>query len=213
MERWHPPSGEWLINWHQLLVETQFRCRILTFKDNIWLVSTLWLQSTSLSDLPILPKNMPYYRGLGFKVNPPTPATDNDDHQKSLAYSVLCSHSVGSTHVSNHPVQFGIFDTPLPINSGHCVWYNNKFPAYVLSVSQFNWVFYSFNSGHFSSLISTRNLPFNVTLACDPFACRQALMEEFTSCKGVNYMYIAWNCINTNCILIFPCVLHVLCTP
>jgi hypothetical protein len=30
---------------------------------------------------------------------------------------------------------------------------------------------------------------------------------------GVDYMYIAWDRINTNCILIVPCVLRVLRTP
>jgi hypothetical protein len=39
-------------------------CYDPTFKDYIQLVSTLQSQSTSPYDLPILPRNMPYYRGL-----------------------------------------------------------------------------------------------------------------------------------------------------
>ncbi len=42
---------------------------------------------------------------------------------------------------------------------------------------------------------------------------RNTYVNEMTAKKGVDYMYIAWNHINTNCINIFPSVLHVLCTP
>jgi hypothetical protein len=46
-------------------------------------------------DLPILPRNMPYYRGPNVKVNPFTLATDDGKHQRLLANSVLHSHSAG----------------------------------------------------------------------------------------------------------------------
>ncbi len=100
-------------------------CYDPTLKEYIWLISTIRLQSTSLSDLPILPRNMPYYRGLQVKVDPPTLTTDNDNHQRLLVYSVLHSHSAQSTHVSNHPVQFVMFDNPFPFDPGHSIWYNN----------------------------------------------------------------------------------------
>jgi hypothetical protein len=114
-------------------------CYDPTFKDYIPLISTLQLQSASPSDLPILPRNMPYYTGPQIKVDLPTLATDNKEHQRLLAYSVLHSHSEISTHLSNCPVQFGNFGNPLHPNLGHCVQYNNEFPAYALSISQFNW--------------------------------------------------------------------------
>ncbi len=113
-------------------------CYDPTFKDYIWLVSTLRSQSTSPSDLPILLRNMPYYRGLWIKVDPPTLATDDKEHQRLLAYSFLHSHSAISTHLSNRPIQFRNFGNFLPPNLGHCVCYNNKFPAYALSVTQLN---------------------------------------------------------------------------
>ena len=133
----------------------------------------------------MLPQNMPYYRGPCIKINPPNPAVNNNNHQNSLAYSILHSHSAGSTHVSNHPNQFGIFDNPLPPNPNHCLQYNNKFLAHALSVSQFNRAIYSFNFCHFVSSISTCNLQFNITLACNPFEYRRALLEDFTPCKCI----------------------------
>ncbi len=160
-------------------------CYDPTFKDYIRLVSTLWLQSTSPSDLPILPWNMPYNRGPRIKADPPTLAAEDKEHQTLLVDSILHPHPEIPPHVSNCPFQFGHFEQPLSPDPSHCVWYNNGFPAYALSISQLNWAIYSFNSGHFASSISTCNFPFNVTLACDPFVYKRVLMEEFTSCKCI----------------------------
>ncbi len=44
---------------------------------------------------------------------------------------------------------------------------------------------YSFNSGHFASTISKRNLPFNVLLACDPYAYGRALFNKVTGCRCI----------------------------
>jgi hypothetical protein len=145
-------------------------CYDPTFEDFIRLVSTLQWQSKSPSDLPILPRNIPYYIGLQIRVDPPTMAAEDKEHQKLLTYSVLHSDPDISPHVSNCPVQFGNFEHPFSPDHSHCIWYNNEFPAYALSISQINWAIYSFNSGHFASSSSICNLPFNVTLACDPFA-------------------------------------------
>jgi hypothetical protein len=38
---------------------------------------------------------------------------------------------------------------------------------------------YSFSCGPFSSMIDTWNLPFQITLACDPYDSGQALFQEF----------------------------------
>ncbi len=92
-----------------------------TFKDYIKLVSTLRLQSMSPSDLPLLPRNMPYYRGPQIKVNPPTLAADNEEHQRLLACSMLHSHSEISPHLSDRSVQFENFDHPLHHNPSHCI--------------------------------------------------------------------------------------------
>ena len=63
--------------------------------------------------------------------------------------------------------------------------YNSEFPALAYCVAWFSWAIYSFNSGHFASTILTRNLPFAVTLACDPYAYGRALFTEFTGCRCI----------------------------
>jgi hypothetical protein len=62
-------------------------CYDPTFKDYIQLFSTLQSQSTSPSDLPILPRNMPSYRGPRIKIDPPSLAGGDKEHQKLMAYS------------------------------------------------------------------------------------------------------------------------------
>jgi hypothetical protein len=59
---------------------------------------------------------------------------------------------------------------------------NHKIPAYPQQVLQFGWAVYSFGCGHFLSTISSRNLPFNVVLACDTYEFSCALFWEFTHC-------------------------------
>jgi hypothetical protein len=44
---------------------------------------------------------------------------------------------------------------------------------------------YSFNSGHFASTISKCNLPFDISLACNPYAYGCALFNEFTECPCI----------------------------
>jgi hypothetical protein len=50
----------------------------------------------------------------------------------------------------------------------------------------FTWAIYGFNTGHFFSTISKRNLPFLTVLACDPYKSNRALFREFApSCPHV----------------------------
>ncbi len=125
-----------------------------------------------------------HIRGLQIKATPPTLDAEDKRHQALLADSIHHPHPDIPPH-ANCPVQFGNFFQPISPNPSRCMQYNNEFPAYALSVSRFTWAIYSFNSGHFASLISMRNLTFNNTLASNPFAYGHALMEEFTSCKCI----------------------------
>ncbi len=43
----------------------------------------------------------------------------------------------------------------------------------------FDWEVYLFSNSHFSSTIATRNLPFQITLACNPYESGRALLQEF----------------------------------
>jgi hypothetical protein len=63
--------------------------------------------------------------------------------------------------------------------------YNSEFPALAFQVTCFSWAVYLFNSGHFASTISKRNLPFNVLLACDSYAYGRALFDKFTGCRCI----------------------------
>ncbi len=158
-------------------------CYDPTFKDYIRLVATLQSQSSSPSDLPILPENMPYYCGPQIK-HPVEPCADDIDHQNTLAATAVNFKNVDSI-ISIQPVQFGTFADPAPVMLDERHNYNNEFLAFALSVARVNWEVYSFNSGNFASSISTRNLPFHVILACNPFAYGRALFEEFTKCPCI----------------------------
>ncbi len=96
-------------------------CYDPTFKDYIQLVSTLRLQLMSPSDLPILPRNMPYYRGPWIKATPPTLDAKDKRHQTLLADSIHHPHPDIPPYVSNCQVQFGNFVQPISPNPSHCV--------------------------------------------------------------------------------------------
>jgi hypothetical protein len=63
--------------------------------------------------------------------------------------------------------------------------YNSEFPALTFQVACFSWAVYSFNSGHFASTISKRNLLFDILLVCDPYAYGSALFNKFTGCQCI----------------------------
>jgi hypothetical protein len=126
---------------------------------------------------------MPYYRGPQIK-HPVEPCADDIDHQNTLAATAVNFTSVNSI-ISIQPVQFGTFANPAPVMPDKHHNYNDEFPVFALSVTWVNWAVYSFNSGHFALSISTRNLPFHVILACNPFVYRCTLFKEFTKCPCI----------------------------
>jgi hypothetical protein len=83
--------------------------------------------------------------------------------------------------------KFGDFDSPSDqdTQSSNRVLYNSDLPRAARQLSQFDWAVYSFNSGHFVSSIRSWNLPFNVTLARDPYSQGRALFKEFTGCNSI----------------------------
>ncbi len=155
--------------------------------------------------LPIKPENMPYYRGprITTKIDAPacprpapaciptpacTPADpsaaarDADNSHCQSIFSAI-NNCNGLCHLANVPVMFGDFDTVTP-DSTHASL-NHKIPAYAQRVLRFSWADYSFGGDHFLSTISSRNLPFNVTLACDTYEFGRALFKEFSRCPNV----------------------------
>jgi hypothetical protein len=128
--------------------------------------------------LPMLPENMPYYRGP--RVVPPSPTdkpTADTHHCQSLFSQVLAHDSNGLSHLSVNPVTFGEFST-VTLSDSHSLT-NHEFPCYAQQVLCFSWAVYSFGGGHFAPTISTCSLPFCVKLACDQYDFGRALFREF----------------------------------
>jgi hypothetical protein len=136
------------------------------------------------ADLPMLPENMPYYRGP--RVVPPSPTdepTTDTHHCQSRLSQVLVHNSNGLSHLSVNPVTFGEFGTVTPLDSHAST--NHEFPCYAQQVLHFSWAVYSFGGGHFAPPISTRSLPLCVKLACDQYNFGHALFREFTQCTQI----------------------------
>ena len=130
-------------------------------------------------DLPMLPENMPYYRGP--RVVPPSPPDElnADNHYcQSLFSQVLMHNSNGMSHLSVNPITFGEFSTITPSDSHAST--NHEFLCYAQQVLRFSWAVYSFGSGHFASTISTRSLPF----LCE--ACLRSVQLRLRSLPGVH---------------------------
>jgi hypothetical protein len=130
----------------------------------------------------MLPRNVQYYRGPRII---PIQSTDpyNDAHCQAIISTLLVDNCQGLCHLSNIPVQFGEFEKAIP-SSPHPA-NNDIVPCYAQQDLQFGWAVYSFHGGHFASTIQSRNLPFHVRLACDPYKSGQSLFHEFTSCKHI----------------------------
>jgi hypothetical protein len=104
------------------------------------------------TNLPMLPENMPYYRGS--RVLPPSNTdeqTADVHHWQSLFSQITTHNSNGLCHLSVTPVTFGKFDTVTPLDGNAST--NHKFPCYAQQVMHFSWAVYSFGGGHFASTI------------------------------------------------------------
>jgi hypothetical protein len=86
----------------------------------------------------------------------------------------------GLCHLAHVPVCFGEFKQVAPMDSHKTL--NHEIPAHAIQVLYFNWVVYSFRSGHFALTIFSCNYPFNVTIACDNYEHGRALFRKFLPC-------------------------------
>ena len=142
------------------------------------------------TDLPMHAENMPYYRGPRLppkdtQPSGPSRPAPSADAAVNVTLSAIHDHNSGGlTHLANWPVHFG----PLPdVNPESArALYNSDIPAAARQLAGFDWAVYGFNSGHFVSSIRSRNLPFSIVLACDPYEANRALFREFVpSCKTI----------------------------
>ena len=100
------------------------------------------------------------------------------------------SNRTGLQHLAIWPVSFGLNpgvpSYPVdPTVSTRTLYNADLTSAAGLLLSWYDWAVYGFNSGHFLSTIRELNLPFNVVLACDPFANGCALFQEFAHCPTI----------------------------
>jgi hypothetical protein len=160
-------------------------CYDLLFRTYLHMCANLRSTHPPPKDLPVLPEHMPYYRGPRIVAMPKDAlqlaATSDAIATSTMAAIVLLGTS---TCFSNHPIKFGAFPSTIPnaMEMDSQKLYNSEYPVFAFRASHFVWALYSFNSGHFALTISKQNLPFLVSLACDPFAYGCALFKEFTQC-------------------------------
>jgi len=147
-------------------------CYDLSFREYLHIVSDLRRAHPPLTDLPMKPENMPYYRGPRIPIEhcqlgTSTDEVDVDVNATALMTTILTQGDIGHTNLSIHPFQVGTFNS-MPLGSLRTN-YNADIPALAYRATTFSWALYGFNSGHFASTVEKRNLPIQVVLACDPF--------------------------------------------
>jgi hypothetical protein len=126
------------------------------------------------------PENMPYYRGPRFQATASLPDRSDKLHIQNLLTNIIVHWDVGHTHLSHMPVKFGLLSDNVSIPKlGARALLNSKFAWYARQVTVFYWAVYSFSKGHFSSTITTQNLPFQITLTCNPYKSGRVLFQEF----------------------------------
>jgi hypothetical protein len=158
-------------------------CLDLLFKTYLDLTRKLSLENPPPTSFPMKPENMLYYHGPRV-----IPASQNDQapedaHCEPFVSTVFVDNSYRLCHLANVPVQFGDFGkAPLPAS---CPLLNNEFPCYAQQVLRFSWAVYSFQGGHFASTIQSRNLPFCVSIACNPYEVGGSLFQELTACRHI----------------------------
>jgi hypothetical protein len=179
------------------LVDTDYWSRLGTdlcfdplLKDYIQRADFLRKKHPSLTKLPMLPKNQPYYwppRNPVQLKDPPAAAILHPQdivlvhHDANKIIPFLgggCPNTpdTGMQYLSNWPASFGNFSLgPTTTPSSVCSLYNSDLTAATWSLSHFDWAVYGFNSGHFISSIHSLGLLFAIVLASDDYAHGRSL--------------------------------------
>lgn len=132
------------------------------------LTQSPWSHHPPITDLPMLPHSLPYYRGPRLHIPdrawPLQDFATDDPKMPSLP--------VGCTFLAHILVQFGSFPHS-PASATHSrdqrrILYNAHITSAGWNACHFSCVVYTFNNGHFLSSILTDALPFSVAVACDP---------------------------------------------
>ncbi len=119
----------------------------------------------------------------GVQTTAPTADAAHQSHCQFIMDEMIHHNCHGLSYLSIVPVCFGNFDKVTPMTSHASS--NHKIPTYAHQILNFNWAVYSFGGGHFVLTVLSRNLPFQITLACDQYECGCALFCKFTSCPDI----------------------------
>ncbi len=146
------------------------------FKKYLELTRSLCSLHPAPTSLSMLPENMPYYRGPHIIPTQSSIDPSDDAHCQAIISTLLVNNCHSLCHLSNIPVQFREFEKAIP--SLACPANNNDVPCYPQQVLQFGWAVYSFHGECFASTIQSRNLPFHVWLACNPYDSGRSLFPR-----------------------------------
>jgi hypothetical protein len=162
-------------------------------KEYIKQVNAMRQHNPSPTALPPAPENMPYFWGPRLPAMPPPPAPDTYGNSSQEIPACVATSSlpggapiVGLQHLLNYPVCFGtstqsVDECTSPVR----FLYNSDVTLAAIIFAKFDWAVYSFNSGHFASTFKEHKLPFNVVLACNPFANKWALFKDVCTCPMI----------------------------
>ena len=130
-------------------------------------------------DLPMLPENMPYYRGPKVRL-PAVAAAVEATHVQTLVTSTLPSTLDSPGTLCTLPIQFGSFpDAAVSNEATTRAMYNSELASFAFQASQFSWAVYNFSNGHFTSTIDSTNLSFTIRVGCDTTPRGRSLFGEF----------------------------------
>jgi hypothetical protein len=89
--------------------------------------------------------------------------------------------TVGFQRVLNYVVRFGKYVGPHPTHAhGAKPLYNLDLTVAASILLKFDWAVYGFNDSHFSWTIMDLGMPFEIVLACNPYANGRALFTEIS---------------------------------
>ena len=164
--------------WSRLGVDV---CFDPLLRDYVQRIQQLRQEFPAPTTMPMQPENMPGFRGPRLPKQPHAAPTDAS---AMTALSDIFNHNChGHVFIENVPVVFERSNFNCVHNS--FALHNDHLPIAARHFSQFDWVVYGFNNGHFINSIRKRDLPFNVVLACDPHEPGRALFREFTNCTFI----------------------------
>jgi hypothetical protein len=167
--------------WSRLVVDLCFDPLLKTY---IKQVHSFRQRSPPPTALPPSPENMPYFRCPRL----PKEATNaaNLPPGVHILMSINGEPRLGFQNLLNYAVHFGTYAGP---RTGHA---HTARPLYNLDITvaasillKFDWAVYGFNGGHFSLMITELGMPFNIVLACDPYANGWALFKEISLCPTI----------------------------